>query len=87
MMVALVLKLPNFEEDFMVETDASGEGIGVVLQQQGHPVAYLSKALSPRHQMLSTYDKEFLAIEYKRGKDNVVANALSRIQGNAQLLH
>ncbi|GKC14938.1 retrotransposable element Tf2, partial [Tanacetum coccineum] len=34
MMVALVLKLPNFEEDFMVETDAFGEGIGVVLQQQ-----------------------------------------------------
>ncbi|GKA47985.1 retrovirus-related pol polyprotein from transposon 297 family protein [Tanacetum coccineum] len=28
MMVAPVLKLPNFEEDFMVETNALGEGIG-----------------------------------------------------------
>jgi hypothetical protein len=30
--------------------------------QQGHPVAYLSKALSPRNQALSTYEKECLAI-------------------------
>ncbi|GJZ58344.1 putative mitochondrial protein [Tanacetum coccineum] len=107
MMAAPILKLPNFEEDFVVETDASREGIGAVLKQQGHPVAYLSKALSPKHQLLSTYEKEFLTristptlikwlpklmgfyyeIEYKRGKDNVVADALSRIQGNAQLLN
>ncbi|GJV04300.1 retrovirus-related pol polyprotein from transposon 17.6 [Tanacetum coccineum] len=62
MMVAPVLKLPNFEEDFVVETDASGEGIRSVLQQQGHPVAYLSKALSLKHQMLSTSEKKFLAV-------------------------
>ncbi|GJX50047.1 ty3-gypsy retrotransposon protein [Tanacetum coccineum] len=61
MMVTHVLKLPNFEEDFMVETNASKEGIGAVLQQQVHLVAYLSKALSPKHQLLSTYEKEFLA--------------------------
>ncbi|GJU05071.1 reverse transcriptase [Tanacetum coccineum] len=36
MMVAPVLKLPNFEEDFMVETNALGEGIGDVLQQHGN---------------------------------------------------
>ncbi|GJT24392.1 gypsy/ty3 retroelement polyprotein [Tanacetum coccineum] len=34
MMATLVLKLPNFEEAFIVETDALVEGIGVVLQQQ-----------------------------------------------------
>nr|GEZ63276.1 hypothetical protein [Tanacetum cinerariifolium] len=33
MMAALALKQPNFEEGFMVETNAYGEGIGVVLQQ------------------------------------------------------
>jgi hypothetical protein len=30
--------------------------------QQGHPIAYLSKALSPRTQTMSTYEKECLAI-------------------------
>ena len=30
--------------------------------QQGHPLAFLSKSLSPRLQGLSTYEKEYLAI-------------------------
>ncbi|XP_071728214.1 uncharacterized protein [Rutidosis leptorrhynchoides] len=30
--------------------------------QDGHPIAYLSKTLAPRHQSLSTYEKEFLAV-------------------------
>jgi hypothetical protein len=30
--------------------------------QQGHPIAYLNKALSPRNQALSTYEKECVAI-------------------------
>jgi len=45
-----------------VETDASDKGIGAVLQQDGHPIAYLSKALGPKNQVLSTYEKESLAI-------------------------
>nr|GFA03683.1 retrotransposon-related protein [Tanacetum cinerariifolium] len=53
---ALVLALPGFNKPFTVETDASGIGIGVVLQQGGHPIAYLSKSLSPKHQALSTYE-------------------------------
>nr|GEY50630.1 retrovirus-related Pol polyprotein from transposon 17.6 [Tanacetum cinerariifolium] len=40
----------------------SGVGIRVVLQQNGHPISYLSKALAPKHQTLSTYEKEFLAV-------------------------
>jgi hypothetical protein len=47
---------------FMVETDASDKGIGAVLMQQGHPITYLSKALSSKAQTLSTYEKECLAI-------------------------
>ena len=59
---APVLALPNFQIPFCLHTDASGVGIGVVLSQKGHPIAYLSKALSPRAQAFLTYEKECLAL-------------------------
>lgn len=57
-----VLALPDFNESFIVETDASSQGIGAVLMQRGHPIAFISKALSPKHLALSTYEKELLAV-------------------------
>lgn len=57
-----VLALSDFTKTFELETDALDKGIGAVLLQAGHPVAYLSKALGPRTQGLSTYEKEGLAI-------------------------
>lgn len=60
--VAPVLALPNFNKPFSIETDASGSGIGVVLTQDGHPLAYMSKALGPKSQGLSTYEKKYMAI-------------------------
>nr|GEU83110.1 putative mitochondrial protein [Tanacetum cinerariifolium] len=62
MIKALVLALPNFEQEFVVETDASGKRIGAVLCQNGHPIAYWSKKLSAKHQALSAYEKEFLVV-------------------------
>ena len=57
-----VLTLPDFNRPFIIEADASGVGIGAILMQDGRPLAYTSKALSPSHQYKSTYDKEMLAI-------------------------
>jgi hypothetical protein len=57
-----VLALPDFSKQFILEMDASDMGVGAMLMQQGHPLAFISKALGPRTRDLSTYEKEYLAI-------------------------
>lgn len=59
---APVLAMPDFSKTFCVETDASNCGVGAVLLQQGHPLAFISKPLGPKTKGLSTYEKEYLAI-------------------------
>ena len=59
---APTLGLPDFSKPFTLETNASSTGVGVVLSQEGRPLAFISKALSPRHQRLSVYDKELMAV-------------------------
>ena len=49
------LKLPDFRVLFVVETYASLYSIGAILSQNGHPLAYFSKKLSPRMSNASTY--------------------------------
>ena len=64
MVSLLILAMSNFLEEFIVETDALGIGIGAVLMQGGHPIAFISKALSLKHQALSVYENELWAIVY-----------------------
>ncbi|CAA0823302.1 Uncharacterized mitochondrial protein AtMg00860, partial [Striga hermonthica] len=62
MLSAPVLALPDYNKPFVLETDASGQGVGVVLMQEGQPIAFMSKVLCPKNQALSINEKEFLAV-------------------------
>ena len=58
----LVLRLPDFSLPFVLETDALGTGMGVVLSQQHHPIAFFSKSFCPKLLRASTYVRELAAI-------------------------
>lgn len=62
--------LKSFEQQFLVQADASAVGIGAVLAQGKpgeQPILCLSLKLLPREQRYSTIKKECLAIKWVLG--------------------
>jgi hypothetical protein len=62
--IAPILKVPNLDEDFLVCTDASKEGLGGVLMQDGQVIAYISRKLRQHEENYATNDLDLLAIMY-----------------------
>ena len=64
---APILRNPDSNKPFIVETDASNFAVGAVLSQEFdgklHPVAFLSKSLTKCQRNYQIYDKELLAIK------------------------
>ena len=52
----------RWDEPFEVWSDASNRAIGAVLQQHGHPVAFLSRKFNSAEKNYSVFDKELLAV-------------------------
>ena len=57
-----VLSLPDLQQPFETETDASDYAVGTILSKHGHPMAYHSETLSYAVQKYPTYDKEMYSI-------------------------
>jgi hypothetical protein len=63
-----VLDLPDFSLPFTLDCDASGEGIGAILMQNRHPLAYESQKVRGPKLLYSIYEKEMLAIMHTLAK-------------------
>ena len=69
---APVLRLPNFDYQFIVTTDASDVAIGAILQQDTgmglQPIAYASRKLQQAEVRYSAYERELLGIVWALGQ-------------------
>ena len=66
---APILSFPDFTKPFLLETDASGRGLGAVLSQkqadgQYHPITYASCVMNETEQRYHSNKQEFLALKW-----------------------
>ncbi|CAM4676576.1 unnamed protein product [Caretta caretta] len=63
-----VLKAPDFNKEFILQTDASEVGLGAVLSQmvgdEEHPILYRSRKLLLREQKYAVVERECLAVKW-----------------------
>ena len=59
---APILKIAHPEKDFVVCTDACGQGLGGVLMQDNHVICYESRKLKDHEKNYATHDLELAAI-------------------------
>jgi hypothetical protein len=59
---APILVMPDMEKSFSIYFDASGQGLGCVLMQDGHMVAYASRQLRKHEMNYPTHDLELAVV-------------------------
>ena len=61
---APVLTHPTYGKEYVIFSDASLNGLGCVLMQEGKVVAYASRQLKPHEKNYPTHDSELAAIVF-----------------------
>ena len=60
--IAPILALPNLQQPFEIEMDASDYAMGAMLMQHGKPICYHSETFNSAIVNYPTYDKELYAL-------------------------
>ena len=60
----LILTQPTYSKEYVIFSDASLNGLGCVLMQEGKVVAYASRQLKPHEKNYPTHDLELVAIVF-----------------------